>query len=75
MKREQRKKGRYQVKKEAGLVPHNYDRESRSFMEGAWKNWPHNRDKETRKITWTQPEEARNAKADRDALAFAREHK
>ena len=76
MKREaQKKKGRYQIKKEAGLVPHVYDRDSRSFMEGAWKNWPHNRDKVTRRITWTQPEEDRNAKADRDALVFARERR
>ena len=24
-----------------GKVPHHYDRSSRSFQQGAWKNWPY----------------------------------
>jgi hypothetical protein len=29
----------YALKKRQGLVPTHYDRTSRSFNEGAWKNW------------------------------------
>lgn len=35
-----KKQGRYQVKKRQGLVPSYYDRDSRSFAAGAFKNWP-----------------------------------
>ena len=46
-----KKKGRYQQKADAGLVPHRYDRDSRSFREGAFKNWPNTRNPVTREIT------------------------
>lgn len=62
-------KGRYQQKMDQGLVPHRYDHDSRSFMEGAWKNWPHNRDPVTRQITYTQEEHERNVRT--DLVAFA----
>ncbi len=54
-----KKKGRYQQKADQGLVPHRYDRDSKSFREGAWKNWPHARD-DNRNITATMPMEARS---------------
>jgi hypothetical protein len=34
-----KKIGRYREKVRLGLVPSNYDRNSRSFGLGAWKNW------------------------------------
>jgi hypothetical protein len=36
----QREKKGYALKKARGLVPHPYDRNSRSFQQGAEKNWP-----------------------------------
>lgn len=30
--------GRYAEKRERGLVPHRYDRDSKRFQSGAWKN-------------------------------------
>lgn len=59
-----RKKGRYQVKRDMGLVPFLYDRDSRSFLDGAWKNWPHARDRVTRQITGTQNEANRDVRSD-----------
>lgn len=35
-----RTKSRYRLKVEKGLVPHRYDYGSRSFLAGAFKNWP-----------------------------------
>lgn len=35
----QKRRGRYAEKKRLGLVPHIYDKNSRSFQAGAWKNW------------------------------------
>lgn len=67
-----RTKGRYQQKREAGLVPHHYDRDSRSFSEGAWKHWPHTRDS-NRNIISTMDFEARNDSIDRKFLEQARE--
>lgn len=60
----QKKKGRYQAKRALGLVPFQYDRDSRSFLEGAWKNWPHARDRVSRQITGTQNEENRDVRGD-----------
>lgn len=37
--KKQKKRGRYTEKKRLGLVPHSYDKNSRSFQAGAWKNW------------------------------------
>lgn len=34
-----REKKGYALKRERGLVPHQYDKGSRSFNRGAWKNW------------------------------------
>lgn len=42
MKKEQKILGRYQQKVRAGLVPHRYDKDSKSFLMGAYKNWPRN---------------------------------
>lgn len=68
MKNGAKKKGRYQVKKDAGLVPHIYDRDSRRFSEGAWKNWPHRRDPVTRAIVWTLDDFERVVKVDAQML-------
>lgn len=35
----QQQVGRYQHKVRLGLVPFRYDKDTRSFNEGAWKNW------------------------------------
>jgi hypothetical protein len=64
MKTGVRTKGRYQVKRELGLVPHLYDTDSKSFLEGAWKNWPCSRDKTTRQIVGTQNETNRDVRGD-----------
>lgn len=34
-----KKTSRYQEKRRLGLVPHRYDKDSRSFNLGAHKNW------------------------------------
>lgn len=36
----QKKTGRYQEKLRQGLVPHQYDKNSKRFALGAHKNWP-----------------------------------
>jgi hypothetical protein len=35
----QREKKGYALKKERGLVPFQYEKNSKSFAEGAWKHW------------------------------------
>ncbi len=35
----EKKLGRYQQKRRLGLVPYRYDRESKPFKAGAWRNW------------------------------------
>lgn len=67
------RKSRYRVKKELGLVPHVYDKNSRSFSEGAWRHWPHRRDKD-KKITFTCPVEERS-NLDGKFLSEARENR
>lgn len=36
----QREKKGYALKRERGLVPHHYDKASRSYAAGAHKHWP-----------------------------------
>lgn len=36
----QKRRGRYAEKKRLGLVPFFYDKNSKGFHQGAWKNWP-----------------------------------
>lgn len=38
MNKQREKKG-YALKKERGIVPFVYDRDSKRFKEGAWKHW------------------------------------
>lgn len=68
----ERKKGRYQQKMEKGLVPHQYDKNSRRFLDGAWKNWPHTRDASGNIVARMDPA-ARNDSIDRKFLEQARE--
>lgn len=46
----QKRRGRYGEKKRLGLVPHNYDKNSRSFQAGAWKHWNSYEASELRRI-------------------------
>lgn len=34
------KKSGYALKREQGLVPFRYNKDSERFLQGAWKNWP-----------------------------------
>lgn len=45
----QKRRGRYAEKKRLGLVPHAYDKNSKSFQAGAWKNWPEHEAREMRR--------------------------
>ncbi len=40
MKTGTKKVGRYQQKMRQGMVPHVYDKSSKSFLAGAHKHWP-----------------------------------
>lgn len=52
----------YQEKRRRGLVPHHYDRDSKSFQAGAYKHWSGHRQTDAARV-----------KVDREFLERARE--